>query len=102
MGHENGHALEGTNQHYIVNLVAYSPDSKMILSCSQSGTIHVWDAESVQKLLVLQGHSFPVRSVVFSPDSKRVTSVSDDGEVRTWDLTGEWKEGKFLIEPLTD
>ncbi|KAE9400679.1 WD40 repeat-like protein [Gymnopus androsaceus JB14] len=95
------HVLEG-NQHSIVYVVAYSPDSKMILSGSQSATIHVWGADSGQKLLFLQGHRHPVLSAVFSPDSKRVTSVSNDGEVRTWDLTGEWKEGKFLIEPLTD
>ena len=59
----------------------FSPDGKRILTVDMSDTIHIWDAGSGQKLLVMKGlwipHSVPsVRFVSFSPDGRRVLVLS--------------------------
>jgi WD40 repeat protein len=57
----------------------------------------VWDAQTGQQLLALQGHTGTVNSVCFSPDGTRLASGSWDpsnpdkpGEVKVWDAqTGQ-------------
>ncbi|KAH8825958.1 hypothetical protein DL96DRAFT_1466365, partial [Flagelloscypha sp. PMI_526] len=68
-----------------VHCVAFSPDSKHIVSGSWDNSARVWDAESGKQLCLLDGHESLVISVAFSPDSKYVVSGSDDNTVRIWD-----------------
>jgi WD40 repeat protein len=61
--------------------VAFSPDGKRLASGSK-----VWDAQSGQELLTLQGGG---GSVAFSPDGKRLAGPSGGG-LRVWDAqTGQ-------------
>ncbi|EIN03362.1 WD40 repeat-like protein [Punctularia strigosozonata HHB-11173 SS5] len=93
--------------------VAFSPDSKQIVSGSSyksvcgwdvqsekfvhPPTVCIWDVQS-EKLVhpPLQGHTAGVRSVAFSPDSNWVVSGSDDGMICLWDTT----TGTLVHEPL--
>ena len=74
-----------------VNSVAFSQDSKRIVSGSSDQTIRVWDAETGEALVgPLKGHANQVSSVAFSQDSKRIVSGSGDHTIRVWDAeTGE-------------
>lgn len=47
--------------------------------------MHVWDAETLEPLVDLEGHSFYVFAVAFSPDGERLVSGSGHGTVRVWD-----------------
>ncbi|KAM7209924.1 hypothetical protein V8F06_014694, partial [Rhypophila decipiens] len=81
--------LEGHS--YSVTSVAFSPDSKLVVSGSGSWdqTIKIWDAVTGTCTQTLAGHSSDVCSVAFSPDSKLVVSGSDDKTVKIWDaVTG--------------
>ncbi len=74
--------------------VAFSPDGKRLASGSgddinryppRPGEVKVWDAQTGQELLSLQGG----RSVAYSPDGKRLASASAAG-VKVWDAqTGQ-------------
>ncbi|KAN0075115.1 WD40 repeat-like protein [Elaphomyces granulatus] len=75
-----GHSAE-------VMSVAFSPDSKKVVSGSEDSTMRVWDITTGQVDQTLTGHSDKVRSVAFSPDGKKVVSGSDDLTVRVWDIT---------------
>ena len=55
------------------------------MSGSDDRTIRIWDAESGQELLKLEGHSGFVFSVSFSPDGRRIVSGSEDKTIRIWD-----------------
>ena len=79
--------LEG-HSHY-VSSVAFSPDSKQVVSGSGDNTVRLWDAATGAALQTLEGHSESVSSVAFSPDGKQVVSGSGDKTVRLWDaVTG--------------
>jgi len=60
--------------HSPVNSVAFSPDSKNVVSGSVDSTVRVWDITTGQADQTLTGHSSRVDSVAFSPDGKKVVS----------------------------
>ncbi len=89
-----------------VTSVAFSADGKRIVSISGGvngegkpipGEVKLWDADTSQAFLTLQGDMKGVTSVGFSPDDKRVIARDESGEVRAWDaVSGE------PIVPCTD
>ena len=80
-----------------VTSVAFSPDSKHIVSGSYDKTIQIWDAKTGQALAApLKGHSSWVYSVAFSPNGKHIISGSYDKTVRIWNA----RTGKAVGVPL--
>ena len=65
-----------------VRSVAFSPDSKQVVSGSDDKTVRLWDAMTGAPLQMLEGHADKVRSVAFSSDGKQVVSSSWDKTVR--------------------
>ncbi|KIM93071.1 hypothetical protein OIDMADRAFT_184872 [Oidiodendron maius Zn] len=76
-------ALEGHSGS--VCSVAFSPDSKQVVSGSDDMTIRLWDTATGAALQMLKGHSDYISSVAFSPNGKQVVSGSGDWTVRLWD-----------------
>jgi WD40 repeat protein/serine/threonine protein kinase len=68
-----------------ISCVAFSPDSKRIVSGSFDRTVKIWDAETGHEMMTLAGHSRQVSSVVFSPDGTRIASGCLDGTIKLWD-----------------
>ena len=69
----------------IVHTFAFSPDSTRIVSGAEDCTLHLWDGETGEKLMVLRGHQFDVLTCAFSPDGRLIVSGSLDGTLRIWD-----------------
>jgi WD40 repeat protein len=68
-----------------VTSVAFSPDSKRIVSGSYDKTVRLWNTVAGVALETLKGHLGFVTSVAFSSDDKRIVSRSYDKTVRLWD-----------------
>jgi WD40 repeat protein len=68
-----------------VRSVAFSPNSKQVVSGSSDQTVRLWDAATGAPLQMLEGHTDSVYCVAFSPDGKQVVSESGDQTVRLWD-----------------
>jgi eukaryotic-like serine/threonine-protein kinase len=64
---------------------AFSPDGKMLVTCSSDQTLRLWDVNTGKLIRVLKGHAEEVYDVAFSPDGNRLASVGKDGTVKVWD-----------------
>jgi WD40 repeat protein len=76
-----------------VTCVAFSPDSRWIVSSSYDGTLRVWEVAKGKNIMTFNGRA-GVNSVSFSRDGKRIVSggaaiqnqgVHAMGEVTLWD-----------------
>ena len=67
-----------------IRSLAFSPDSKTVLSGSNDRTVRLWNLETGRLLYLLTGHQERVKIVGVSPDGL-LLSCGVDGQVRLWD-----------------
>jgi WD40 repeat protein len=80
-----------------VHAVAFSSDSKYIVSGSYDSTARVWEAASGKEVARMT-HDDAVFSVAFSPDGKYIVSGSGDNTARVWEATS----GKEVVRMTYD
>ncbi|RYP13405.1 hypothetical protein DL767_010763 [Monosporascus sp. MG133] len=69
-------------------LVAFSHDSKLLVSASKDHTVRLWDTATGQLRHTLEGHNGGVWSAAFSHDSKLLASASWEAKsILLWDTT---------------
>jgi WD40 repeat protein len=71
-----------------IDAIAFSPDSKSILTGSGDATARLWDLNG-NCIKIFIGHSGYVNSVAFSPDGKSILTGSSDRSARLWDINGK-------------
>jgi WD40 repeat protein len=81
--------------------LAFSPDSKMVLTGGKDGLVKFWDARTGTPQGEPLRHRYHVWSMAFSPDGRIIVTGSGNdelrkGEVRLWDAATR----KPLTEPL--
>ena len=78
--------------------LVFSPNSKLIASGNDDGSVTLWNTTVKQQglggifskytpTLELKGHKDEVSALAFSPDGKQILSGSEDGTIRAWDIT---------------
>lgn len=75
--------MDGAHMHG-VSALAFSPDGKRIASGSGDGSIRLWDVETGQLLIILDGHESLVGALQFTPDGKTLISADERGMIRRW------------------
>src|SRR5262249_44963343 len=85
-----------------IGAVAFSPDGRLLATCSWDKKVKVWDFERLRadranaSPLVPIDHDGQVDNVVFSPDGQRLVSSVNDGTVHVWDPA----TGQAVSDPL--
>jgi WD40 repeat protein/tRNA A-37 threonylcarbamoyl transferase component Bud32 len=89
----NEHLLVLEGHTLNLRCVTYSPDGRLLASCSgewngttQPGEVFVWDAASGKRLHTFLGHRAAVYCVAFHPDGRRLASAGPKGGVLLWNL----------------
>jgi cleavage stimulation factor subunit 1 len=83
-------ATEQQNQHQLrVNCVDVTMDGRMFTSCSDDGSIKIWDGRTLGCANTFsQAHNaLPVFTSKFSRNGKYILSSGEDHVVRLWDIT---------------
>lgn len=93
---QDGRTFTLSGHHDFVYDLAFSPDSKLLASCSFDGGIKLWDVYTHRDLRTLSGHTSWVSSIKFSSDGRLLFSVSHDGSLRIWDVS----KGKQLVSVM--
>jgi WD40 repeat protein len=71
--------------HEQVGAIAYSPDGKLLVTCSEDRTARLYDAYTGQLRRTLE-HGWRVTNALFSRDGSRLLTTLYNGEVRLWDV----------------
>lgn len=79
-----------TGHQLSVNNVEISPDNRLIASVSADATVRLWDLDTGDELMVLEGHADVIRGLSFSFDSRLVATSDEGGKIIIWDVaTGD-------------
>ena len=69
-----------------VNVLALSPDGKIVASAHDDNSVRLWNIASSTETATLKGHKERVNTVAFSPDSTMLVSGSADNAIILWDV----------------
>ena len=75
--------------------VPFSPDGQRLAAggSNPDDGVKLWDVDSWQESLTLEGKSAAVSSTFFSPDDNAIGTLSDDGFLHVWQAPS-WAENK--------
>jgi len=82
----NGGGEEGDGSRDMIRHIAFSPDSRWLVTASDKDLAIRDAATGAECKAVTVGLSWPLRSVTFWPDSRRVVTVSDERVLQFWDV----------------
>ena len=66
--------------------VAFSHHGELLGSCSNDGTIRLWDTETGDCLSEINGHDSWVWALTFNPSDRILASAGHDGLIKLWDI----------------
>jgi serine/threonine protein kinase len=69
-----------------VNALAFTPDSRRLLSGGGDGSVRLWDVESSQKIAEMRPNARAILSAAVSPDGRRALLGCDPRVAWLWDL----------------
>ncbi|KAG2051191.1 WD40 repeat-like protein, partial [Suillus hirtellus] len=79
-----------------INVVAVFPDERRMITGSDDTTLRLWDLETGNALMKMEGHSSEVRALAISRDGKVIASSDENGEVIAW----HGETGESIVQPI--
>src|SRR5262249_11207245 len=84
----SGRRVATLSQKAGITSLAFSGDSRLIVTGSRDGTAEVWSARTGASQVGLLGHTSQVLTVAFCPGGNLVATGSVDGTARVWSTKG--------------
>jgi len=84
---DRGKEIELNTHLDVISSVAFSPDGELVATGSWDKTAKVWNAQTGEELLTLQGHTQKILALSFFRSGKRLVTASEDASVRLWDTS---------------
>lgn len=69
-----------------VSSLAFSPDSKYLLSGGSEWTARLWDVSTGKQVQEFSGSQAPTWAVAFAPDGKTILTGTSESMIRFWDV----------------
>ena len=66
---------------------AFDPSGTRIAVRMAAGGVSIWDADTAERVMELDGHSGPVLDMAFSPDGQWMATSGTDRTIRLWSTT---------------
>ncbi|MDQ2907481.1 MAG: protein kinase [Chloroflexota bacterium] len=93
-GHQHQHAASDKDFVYhgherflnAVFTIAWSPDGLYIASAGKDGAVHIWNADTGERIYTYQGDKGWIHAVAWSPDSKYL-AAGIDKKIEVWEAT---------------
>jgi WD40 repeat protein/serine/threonine protein kinase/tetratricopeptide (TPR) repeat protein len=79
----------------IITAVAFTPDGRRVVTCSDEGTARIWDARTGEPVDRPLRHGRGVSHGILTSDGAALITADEQSEVRVWDL----KTGKPRFDP---
>jgi G protein beta subunit-like protein len=70
-----------------VTALGWGPDTQTLFSCSEDGSIRIWDLRAPEAQRVYECHG-AVHSAILHPNQTTILSGDQNGFVKTWDILG--------------
>ena len=67
--------------------VRFSPDGSQLVTAGSDGWVHVWNAETGEKLLSFLANAAGVRKVIYSPDGRLLATGHEGETAKIWDAS---------------
>lgn len=81
--------------------IEFSTRGRIFATSNLDGTVSIFDASSLEKSGVLQGHGGQVWGLALSPDGKTIATTSRDTTVRLWDVASKKEIATLGKHPTT-
>ena len=79
-------------------MVRFSPDSRLLASCSINGDIYLHEVPSGTIHRLLKADPQGVRALCFSPDGRTLVSGNDGGAITLWDVSSGLRERSWVAD----
>jgi serine/threonine protein kinase/WD40 repeat protein len=78
-----------------LEVVAFSPNGKIVAAAGSGEGIALWDVASGSRLATLEGHEGAVTNLSFSPDAQTLLSTGADQTIRLWNVENTSEQSKL-------
>ncbi len=90
VGETDGADFQRISAHrFLVKALSWSPDGGRLASGGYGGAVTIWNAESWNEHVLLDGHDGIVYSLAFGADGKKLASGGADSAVKIWSVEAD-------------